>query len=119
VKPHPAQRFIAPSSIQPGVPLKELMGRKLVALIGESLAEVLPEFDVKRFQARACRGLDKLELKGGASIAHAMAQLPADFMSDSAAYQSFGPTPSNRGNGWLRSSTSSHPSDRRLWRLEV
>lgn len=78
---HPAQRFIAPSAIQHGVPLKELMGRKLVVLIAESLAEVLPEFDVKRFQVRACYGLDKLELKERSlSIAHAMAeQMPADF----------------------------------------
>jgi 3-methyladenine DNA glycosylase AlkC len=103
VKPHPAQRFIAPSTIQHGVPLKELMGGRLVALIAESLAQVLPKFDVKRFQARACRGLDKLELKERAlSIAHAMAeQLPADF--DELApllIQSFGPTlQATEGNG--------------------
>lgn len=78
---HPARRFIAPSAIQHGVPLKELMGRKLVELIAESLAQVLPEFDVKRFQARASCGLEKLELKERAlSIAHAMAEyMPVDF----------------------------------------
>jgi 3-methyladenine DNA glycosylase AlkC len=78
---HPAQRFIAPSSIQHGVPLKELMGRKLVVLIGESLAEVVPGFDVQRFQVRAVRDLDKLELKERAlNIAQAMAeQMPASF----------------------------------------
>jgi 3-methyladenine DNA glycosylase AlkC len=78
---HPAQRFIAPSSIQHGVPLKELMGRKLVVLIGQSLAEAVPGFDVRRFQTRAVRDLDKLELKERAlSIAQAMAeQMPADF----------------------------------------
>ena len=78
---HPAQRFIAPSSIQHGVPLKELMGRKLVVLIGESLAEVVPGFDMQRFQTRAVRDLDKLELKERAlSIAQTMAeQLPASF----------------------------------------
>lgn len=78
---HPAQRFIAPSTIQHGVPLKELMGRKLVVLIAESLAQVLPEFDVKRFQVRASCGLDTLELKERAlHIAHAMAeQMPVDF----------------------------------------
>jgi 3-methyladenine DNA glycosylase AlkC len=103
VKPHPAQRFITPSTIQHGVPLKELMGRTLVALIAESLARVLPEFDVKRFQARACRGLEKLELKERAlSIAHAMAeQMPADF--DEIApllIRSFGPTlQATEGNG--------------------
>jgi 3-methyladenine DNA glycosylase AlkC len=78
---HPSQRFIAPSSIQHGVPLKELMDRKLVVLIGQSLAEVVPGFDVRRFQTRAVRDLDKLELKERAlSIAQAMAeQMPAAF----------------------------------------
>lgn len=78
---HPSQRFIAPSTIQHGVPLKELMGRKLIALIGESLAAVVPGFDLQRFQARAVKDLDKLELKERAlSIAHAMAeQMPASF----------------------------------------
>jgi 3-methyladenine DNA glycosylase AlkC len=78
---HPAQRFIAPSSIQHGVPLKELMDRRLVALIGESLAAVVPGFDVRLFQARASKGLDKLELKERAlRIANAMAeQMPASF----------------------------------------
>lgn len=100
---HPAQRFIAPASIQTGVPLKELMGRKLVVLIAETLTQVLPEFDVKRFQARACSGLDKLELKERAlNIAHAMAeQMPVDF--DELApllIKSFGPTlQATEGNG--------------------
>jgi 3-methyladenine DNA glycosylase AlkC len=103
VMPHPAQRFIAPSTIQHGVPLKELMSRRLVALIAESLAQVLPQFDEKRFQASACRGLDKLELKERAlSIAHAMAeQLPANF--DALApllIRSFGPPlAATEGNG--------------------
>ncbi len=70
---HPSQRFVAPSSIQHGTPLKTLMDRKLVALIGESLADVVPGFDVPRFQARALKGLEKLELKERAlSIAQAM-----------------------------------------------
>lgn len=78
---HPAQRFIAPASIQPGVPLKELLDGRLVKLIGESLVQAVPGFDVRRFQARAVRDLDKLELKERAlSIAQAMAeQLPAAF----------------------------------------
>ncbi|MEI7685241.1 MAG: DNA alkylation repair protein [Planctomycetota bacterium] len=78
---HPSQRFIAPSSIQQGVPLKELMGSELVDLIGQSLAEAVPGFDVRRFQSRAMRDLDKLELKERAlNIAHAMAeQMPASF----------------------------------------
>jgi 3-methyladenine DNA glycosylase AlkC len=78
---HPAQRFAAPSGIRHGTPLKALMDRTLVALIGESLAGVVPGFDVRRFQASASKGLDKLELKERASfIARAMAeQMPADF----------------------------------------
>ena len=78
---HPAQRFSAPSAIQHGVPLKELMDRRLVALIGESLEAVIPGFDVQRFQASAVKDLDKLELKERAlSIAHAMAeQMPGSF----------------------------------------
>lgn len=78
---HPAQRFSAPSTIQQGVPLKEIMDRRLVKLIGESLCDVVPEFDEKRFRSRATRGLTELELKNRAlNIAHAMAeQLPADF----------------------------------------
>lgn len=100
---HPSQRFMAPSAIQHGVPLKELMDRKLVALIGESLAAVVPEFDVKRFQTRACRGLDTLELKERALfIADAMAeQMPAAF--DDVApllVKSFGPPlAATEGNG--------------------
>ncbi len=78
---HPAQRFMAPSTIQHGVPLKELMDRKLVVLIGQSLAEAVPGFDLRRFQVRAVRDLSKLEWKERAlSIAHAMdEQLPASF----------------------------------------
>lgn len=78
---HPSLRFVAPSSIEPGKPLKTLMDSRLVALIGESLAEVVPGFNVQRFQARAVKDLDKLELKERAlSIANAMAeQMPADF----------------------------------------
>ncbi|MGE0758808.1 MAG: hypothetical protein AB7O38_17405 [Pirellulaceae bacterium] len=57
------------------------MSRKLVTLVGESLAEVVPGFHVRRFQACAVKDLDKLELKERAlSIAHAMAeQMPSSF----------------------------------------
>lgn len=100
---HPAQRFIAPSNIQHGVPLKDLMGRKLIALIGESLAGVVTGFDVQRFQARAGRDLGKLELKERAlHIAHAMAeQMPADFDELSPLLvRSFGPPlGATEGNG--------------------
>src|SRR5690606_13898273 len=78
---HPSQRFIAPSAIQHGIPLKVLMGRRLVELIGESLAAVVPYFDVQRFQARAVNTLDDLEPEQRAlCIAHALAeQMPASF----------------------------------------
>jgi 3-methyladenine DNA glycosylase AlkC len=100
---HPAQRFTAPANIRQGVPLKELMGRKLIALIGESLAAVVPGFDVRRFQARAVKDLGKLELKERAlGIAHAMAeQMPSSF--DELApllVESFGPPlGATEGNG--------------------
>jgi len=63
------------------VPLKDLMDRRLVTLIGESLADVVPDFDERRFRSRAVRGLKKLELKDRAlHIANALAeQLPSDF----------------------------------------
>ena len=100
---HPSQRFVAPSSIQPGTPLKTLMDRKLVALIGESLADVVPGFDVSRFQARASKGLEKLELKERALfIARAMAeQMPTDFDELSPLLvKSFGPPlGATEGNG--------------------
>lgn len=78
---HPSQRFDAPSTIQRGIPLKELFGRKVVVLIGESLAEVVPGFDRNGFKVSALRNLNKLELKDRARhIAHAMAeQMPANF----------------------------------------
>lgn len=80
-KIHPAQRFVAPASIQRGTPLKELMNGKLISLIGQSLVDVVPNFDQKRFQARAVRGLKTLELKDRAHhIAQTMLeQMPANF----------------------------------------
>ena len=103
MNPHPAKRFSAPTAIQHGVPLKELMDRRLVKLIAESLSDVVPEFDVKRFQSRATRGLRELELKDRASkIAHAMAeQLPSDFDDlTPLLIQSFGPPlEATEGNG--------------------
>jgi len=81
MKLHPAQRFSAPPSIQTGIPLKELMDRRLVKLIGESLSDVIPGFDGRRFQSQATRGLKELELKDRAlHIAQAMAKhFPSDF----------------------------------------
>ena len=51
MNPHPSQRFLAPSAIQHGVPLKEVLDRKLVILIGESLAGVVSGFNGRRFRA--------------------------------------------------------------------
>lgn len=103
MKMHPAERFAAPSAIQKGTPLKELMGRPLIELIGESLAQDLPTFDPNKFQARAVKDLDKLQLKQRAfQIAQAMAeQMPVEF--DKLApllISSFGPPLSRtEGNG--------------------
>lgn len=78
--PHPIERFAAPSSITTGQPLKHLIGRRLVALIGESFAAVHAPFDRRRFARRANRDLDGLELKQrGQHIADALAaELPPD-----------------------------------------
>ncbi|MCA9177654.1 MAG: hypothetical protein KDB14_24455 [Planctomycetales bacterium] len=103
MKLHPAQRFVAPSAIERGKPLKELLDHKLVALIGESLDAVVPEFDLRRFQQQGSAGLEGLELKERAlHIARAMAsQLPEDF--DAAApllIDALGPPlESTEGNG--------------------
>lgn len=100
---HPAQRFVAATSIQTGVPLKELMDRKLIVLIGESLAGTVPGFDATRFLKQATRGLADLELKERAlHIAHAMAaELPSEAENASALLiRSFGPClTATEGNG--------------------
>lgn len=78
---HPAQRFEAPSGIMAGVPLKEVLNRQLIPLIGESFAAVLPTFKRRTFERRACEGLDDLEFTPrGEHIGRALTeQLPADF----------------------------------------
>ena len=75
---HPIDRFRAPSSIQRGTPLKSLLDRTLVRLIGESLAA--PGFAEDAFVLQATTGLGSLELMPRAQhIASAMAaHLPAD-----------------------------------------
>ena len=82
---HPIDRFRAPSSIQRGTPLKSLLDRTLVRLIGESLAAAAPDFDEEAFVQQATSGLGKLELMPRAQhIAAAMAaHLPADPASSS------------------------------------
>ena len=77
---HPIDRFRAPSSIQRGTPLKSLLDRTLVRLIGESLAAAVPGFAEDAFVQKATTGLATLELMSRAQhIAAAMAaHLPAD-----------------------------------------
>jgi 3-methyladenine DNA glycosylase AlkC len=81
ILPHPAQRFAAPGAIERGTPLKELIGPKLVALIGESFSGAAPGFDARTFEQQALEGLEKLELTPrAAQVATALAeQLPSDF----------------------------------------
>lgn len=59
---HPAERFVAPSSIQSGVPLSHLLGGQAVELLAESMAAVMPTFDVQRFRRVALKGIDELGL---------------------------------------------------------
>ena len=79
------------------------MDRKLISLIGRSLVNVVPNFDVRQFQDHAVCGLGKLELKERASqIAQAMAeQMPADFDEVMPLFiKSFGPPlQTTEGNG--------------------
>lgn len=100
---HPAQRFEAPNTILPGVPLKELFNAELIRLIGESLAVVWPEFDRRRFQRRATTGLGELEFNPrGRHIGLAMAeQLPQPFAAMcQVLLRSFGPElTQTEGNG--------------------
>jgi 3-methyladenine DNA glycosylase AlkC len=81
VRQHASQRFQAPNTILHGVPLKEVLGKDLVRLIGESFADVHSGFDRKTFQRRALDGLETLELAQRARhIGLAIAeQLPRPF----------------------------------------
>lgn len=100
---HPAQRFEAPNTILHGVPLKELFNADLIRLIGESLADVWPEFDRRRFRRRATTGLVELEMTPrGRHIGLAMAeQLPRPFAAAcKLLLRSFGPELTRtEGNG--------------------
>lgn len=81
MRDHPSQRFKAPSSIQHGTPLKEVLGLDLIRLVGESFADVVPNFDRKQFERRAANGLGELEFsQRGPHIARALAeQVPTQF----------------------------------------
>ncbi len=61
--PHPIERFRAGPTMTAGQPLKLLIGKRLVTLIGESFAAVHAPFDRRRFARRANRDLDALEMK--------------------------------------------------------
>ncbi len=78
---HPVHRFHAPEALGKGVPLKNLVNKKLVSLIAESFTTVYPSFDAPRFVALAGRGLEKLEFTPRAAhVAHALAAvLPQNF----------------------------------------
>ena len=80
------------------------MDRRLVRLISESLSDIVPRFDEKRFKLRASRGLKDLELKDRAlNIANAMAdQLPSDFADVAPLLiRSFGPPLQATGDNGL------------------
>lgn len=100
---HPIARFRAPSTIETGRPLKELIGPELVDLIGESIASVHAGFSRTDFRKQAVAGLDRLELKERArQIAGALQKtLPPDFKSASRILiSSFGPPlTTTEGNG--------------------
>ncbi len=77
-RPHPAQRFKAPAGIMAGTPLKEVLNRELIALIGESFEVVHPSFKRRDFERLASDGLDALEFSPrGEHIGRALSmQLP-------------------------------------------
>ncbi len=100
---HASQRFLAPSSIETGTPLKNLLDRRFVCLLAESFADVHAGFNARRFQAAALRGLDELALiPRAAHIARALVEaLPPGAAAIAAVLsRSFGPElKSTAGNG--------------------
>src|SRR5262249_27598067 len=78
---HPSARFKAPNTILTGTPLKNILDRKLIALIAESFADAHAKFETASFQKAANTGLDEHELVGrGLHIAKALAShLPEEF----------------------------------------
>jgi len=81
MRKHPAQRFVAPCSIEAGASLAELIGAKSIGLLAESLAGVAPRFDAKRFEREAKQGLEDLGLmQRGAAVGAAVCRhLPPEF----------------------------------------
>lgn len=78
---HASERFQAPNTILHGVPLKAILGKDLIRLIGASFAHVHPRFDRHAFERSALDGLETLELTPRArQIGRAIAeQLPRPF----------------------------------------
>ena len=77
---HPAQRFVAPSSIQRGVPLKNLLDATLIGLLADSITPHHQTFNRRRFRSSALKGLDDLGLMPrSVHIASAIAhELPSE-----------------------------------------
>lgn len=78
---HPSLRFEAPTGIQSGVPLKNVVNKQLVGLLSESLQAVLPDFNASRFEKTALKDLDALEFtERGLHVARALAtEMPQGF----------------------------------------
>ena len=51
----------APKSIQKGLPLKNVLGKKAVHCLANNISYVLPEFRNKEFQKEVLNNLDSLE----------------------------------------------------------
>lgn len=100
---HPSQKFLAPSAIETGKPLKDLMDARLVGLISVSLKGVYPDFPVRRFKKLATDSLEELALTERAKlIADAMAAcLPEDIVvASNIVVSSLGPElDQTEGNG--------------------
>lgn len=90
-------------TIESGTPLKSLLGRPLIGLIGDSLLPVVPGFERAAFIRDAARGLDALELMPrahaiGTAMARHLAQETATAATQLVA--SFGPPlTGTSGNG--------------------
>lgn len=78
---HPFERFVAPGSMEKGVPLAAIIGLQAIELIAESMVSVAPRFNAKQFRTRAEQGLEGLGImQRGAHVAQALAeQLPPRF----------------------------------------
>jgi len=103
MRQHASQKFQAPGSIQRGIPLKQVLGKDLIQLVGESLGDVCETFNRKSFEQQAMLGLEELEFsQRGKHIGRALAeQLTGSFATVSPILlASFGPElTATEGNG--------------------